>query len=372
MRKYNCSLILCVIMMAVSVLSAKTTTISGTWLDTVIVDGQNGKKPFLRITPAAECTLAVSAGCTETVLDKYFVITNAYGDYSVDVNLPEECTYPMYLFGITGSKNGDDNWKYSASMPLDSLKPELVTSLQYVNGDMDTSDVIPGYTVTHSCYVKPIMSGTDSISFYYRLMSNIDGSDTLYFPKDHMFKYRLQTSSGSIVRDTVVPVYNNTDYPIKVFLNRTYVSYYSFCVQIPEDLDKQYSDFAINRRLSLIVTLEGTAVADTVSFQVKDDFIKYEFETGTKKLTKTNSSNSYVSLFSESDKLYVSFAEPGSYSIGLYGVNGRLLKSMALNQKFDAGRNVFDLGCLNAGASNLVIAKVNGRNVSAALMLKKF
>ena len=88
MSTFICKTLCCFVLLFANGLLAKMVTISGTVTDTVLETG-SGKEPVLKIIPIEACSISISAGCTETELDKYFVKTDKSGYYSMMVNLPD-------------------------------------------------------------------------------------------------------------------------------------------------------------------------------------------------------------------------------------------------------------------------------------------
>jgi hypothetical protein len=138
MGKRRALLIVLVSAFAIGGISAKDIVVCGTVADV-----------FAKVIPvvdtnrtAVSCSVSVYVGCIATGGDLYFAKTNANGNYSLTVNLPDNCT-DNYLFIFKGKKQDRLIATVQVNIPRNSVADTLRQNLQLLTIDETMPDTIP-------------------------------------------------------------------------------------------------------------------------------------------------------------------------------------------------------------------------------------
>ncbi|HEX2957866.1 MAG TPA: hypothetical protein VHO70_13605 [Chitinispirillaceae bacterium] len=358
----------CLILIFTSGSLAKMVTISGTVTDTVLETG-SGKEPVLKVIPVEACSISISAGCTETVLDKYFVKTDKSGYYSLTVNLPDECTYPTYLFRIDGKAGSKTITSSVFGIPVDSMKSSLKKDL-YVPHQIPWDSVkTTEYAHQFNLITNNVIRGGDTMVVYHKILGLSDNADTLHFNK---CKHRILLLTSS--NDTVY----NSDFNCKdsgswLHLQKGWSTSYSFKVPVPVDLQKTNASFVQDRKLTLELKLNDHDITYTTpAFLVIDTDIKIDNGTAVRTLKQSMDNRSKTGFLARSNQLHLVISQPGIYSIALFSLDGRSVGHIVKDQYFSAGEHLFKINNISENSSKLLIAKFKGNGFSASTLINNF
>lgn len=347
---------------------AKNVTISGMVTDTVLEIG-SGKEPVLKVVPVEACSISISAGCTETVLDKYFVKTDNSGYYSLTVNLPDECTYDSYLFSFDGKTNTKTTASSIFLIKVDSMSSSL-------KKDLHISHEIPTDSVKKTHYAHYFSIGAnnsihdgDTMDVYHKIRCLSDNADTLHFNKC-MHRILLLTSSNDTVYNSD---FNCKDSGLWLHMQKEWTMPYSFKVPVPVDLQKTNASFAKDRKLTLELKLYDHDITYTTpAFLVIDKDIKIENETAIRAFKQSMDNRSKTVFSVRSNRLHVVISQPGIYSMTLFTLDGRSVGHLVRDQYFSAGEHSFAINKLSECSSKLLIAKFKGNGFSASALINNF
>jgi hypothetical protein len=367
MLKYIYRATFCVILFCISAPIARVVTISGTVTDTILETG-NGKDPVLKIVPVEACSVSIVAGCNEQQpWDKYFATTDKNGRYSLTINLPETCTFKRYYFTINGKTSTTTTIPIGTILtPVDSISDTLIRDLKAQHPLLDTisSD---SYSYRFEVLSKPIIRGGDILPFQYKMTRLVGTPDTLHFNKCQ-YRMLLLTTSKDTVYDTS---FNCHDSAFTIIIPKNGTIGDLNYIPLPKDLQKTNSTFALDRKLTLIFKFFNYDVSYTTSFNVIDTDISLENPTAIYNQKKIHFNNSIPLLSTIANKLHLSIIKPGIYSIDLFTLDGRMQQSIAKNQYFSTGENVYDICNIATNSSKMLIAKIQGNGISSTAIVNK-
>lgn len=367
MCKYIYRALFCVILFCINILFAKVVTISGTVTDTILETG-NGKDPVLKFVPVEACSVSISAGCTETVLDKYFVKTDKFGFYSLTVELPETCVYKYYLFRINGKTSTQTMTPSGLGIPEDSitttLKKDLTISHEIPRDSVKTAQYMHYFTLQANNFIH----GGDTVTVSHSIRGLSDNPDTLLFKKC-IYRILLLTTS----KDTVYNADFNSTNLSNIYLPKGWsTDYYHLKVPVPKDLQKINTSFAQDRKLTLELKLYDHDIAYTTpAFLVIDKDIPVSNTTGIHNLKNMRLINSTAVLATKSNKLHLLLTQPGIYSIDLFTIDGRMLQNIVKERYFSAGEHMYDMSSAAGRSSKLLVAKLKGNGITATALVNK-
>lgn len=367
MSTYMYKVLFCFVLFFTNTSLAKMVTITGTVTDTILETG-SGKEPVLKIVPIEACSISISAGCTETVLDKYFVKTDKSGCYSLTVNLPEVCVYKFYLFRFDGKTSTQTTVSSAIGIPADSITPVL-------KRDLNIPHQIPGDSVKTAQYLhrfsmqtNPFIHGGDTVTVKQVIYGLSDNPDTLRFKKCIQKILLLTTSKDTIYNAD----FNCQDNGSWIQLKKGTYTYFDFKVPVPKDLQKTNTSFAQDRKLTLELKLYDYDIGYTTAFQVIDTDIKVDKLTVANYLKKSVVSNPKALLSVEANKLHLLVNQSGIYSIDLFSLDGRSTGHIAKDQYLNAGEHIYTMSKEAENSSRLQIVKLKGNGISASTLMNNF
>jgi hypothetical protein len=343
-------------------------TISGTVTDTILETG-NGKEPLLKVVPIEACSISISAGCTETVLDKYFVKTDKAGYYSLTVNLPDVCVYKLYLFRFNGKTSTQTTVSSAFGIPADSITPVL-------KKDLNIPHQIPGDSLKTTQYAhyfgfraNNIIHGGDTVIVSHRIYGLSDNPDTLHFKKC-THRILLLTSS----KDTVYKAdFNCKDSASWVNLKKGWYTDFTFNVPVPKDLQKTNASFAMDRKLSLELKLNDHDITYTTpAFVVIDTDINVDNVTTAHSPKQIIVCSPKGVLAVKANQLYLHVSQSGIYSIALFSLDGRSEGYIVKGQYFSAGEHAFTMKKDVKSSSKLQVITLKGNGISANTLINNF
>lgn len=360
-------LVFCVIFLSVNISIARTIMISGVITDTILETGPS-IDPVLKIIPVEACSVSVVAACLEIIGDHYFAKTDKNGRYSLLVTFPDACGSSYDRVDMTGYKNNKIIIP-RITIRVDSLHDTLKKDLSAQHELPNDSGQTEGYKFKFSVKTNPVIHGGDTINFKCSLFGTSDNpyTDTLHFT-DCQFKMLLLTSSGDTVHNEDLICSESGSV---IYLAKTYTTDLNFKLRIPENLEETYPDFAKDRELTLVFSVNRYYITYKTSFQVIDTDIPLDNLTGTRNPVKSFN-NSTAAMSVKSNKLHVTLQLPGIYSIGLFALDGRLQLTIAQNRYFQAGEHVYDIGNSAVGSSKLLIAKLKGAKTTVTTLVRKY
>jgi hypothetical protein len=340
-------------------------TISGTVTDTILETG-SGKEPVLKILPVEACSIAISAGCTETVLDKYFVKTDKSGFYSLAVNLPDECTYNLYLFDFAGKAGTKTTAPSGLGIAVDSMTSSLKKDLYIPHQIPRDSVKTAQYAHYFDLRTNSTVHGGDTITVTHRIYGLSDNPDTLRY-KECSHRILLLTTSGDTVYNDQAECRDGGSW---VYLKKGWYTAFTFKVPVPVDLHKTSASFAQDRKLSLVLKLNDHDISYTTPpFLVIDTDIKMDNMTAIHSINPKVQIDSKSVLSAQSNQLHLFLKQSGIYSIELFSLDGRSIGHIVKDQYISAGEHTFTMYNMDGNSLKLQIAKLKGNGISASTLV---
>lgn len=344
---------------------AKNVTISGMVTDTVF---EIGSGTVWKVVPIEACSISISAGCTETVLDKYFVKTDNSGYYSLMVNLPDECTYDSYLFSFDGKTNTKTTASSIFLIKVDSMSSSLKKDL-HISYEIPTDSVKTAHYAHYFGFrANNSIHGGDTITVSHKLTGISDNADTLCFKKCQHRILLLTTSKDTVYNKELTCYDKGNCIKLQKGENITY----AFKVPLPVDLHKTNASFAQDRKLTLELQLNYDITYTTPAFLVIDKDVKIDNVTAIRAFKQSMDNRSKTVLSARSNRLHVVISQPGIYSMTLFTLDGRSVGHLVRDQYFSAGEHSFAINKLSECSSKLLIAKFKGNGFSASALINNF
>jgi hypothetical protein len=346
-------------------LSAKEVTVYGAITDTVLETG-SGIDPVLKIGPAVGLPVAITAGCIEeNPVDNYFAVTDIGGTFSVTINLPETCKYQSYYITVACTTAGKARLYRSYSPPKDSLFEKsnvtFVKQKQYVAKNFPDSSYVHQLGIYGPQQVK---SG-DTLEIVARTMAAVDNADTVPYPRCGS-TVQITTSSGTVIQE--LPVTCN--YPRFTYLSQKN-SYFEtpFAVVIPKNLQQSHPDFREDRTIKVRYTLGNGQQTEPYRFTVIDSDIKVVNLTNTQHGRTNKTINRFANMSIVADGVLLDIYRAGTYSLELFGADGRLIKGLVQNRHFEPGNHT--LGISGSKASTMMIVRLTSADTKVSYQVKR-
>ncbi len=365
MSTFICKTLCCFVLLFANGLLAKMVTISGTVTDTVLETG-SGKEPVLKIIPIEACSISISAGCTETELDKYFVKTDKSGYYSMMVNLPDECTYEMYLFRIDGKAGSITTTSSHFAFPVDSIKSSLKEDL-YISHQIPP-DSVKTTEYAHRFYLMAdnVIRGGDTMVVFHKIYGLSENADTLHFNKCKHRILLLTTSEDTVYNSD----FNCNESGSWLHLEKGWNTSYSLKVPVPADLQKANESFARDRKLILELQLYDHNITYTSpAFDVIDTDVEIDNLVTANSLKSIAVSNSKPFLNVKANKLHLFIEKSGIYTVDIFSLDGRNIGHIVKDQYFSTGEHIVTIGKEFGNKLKLQIAKLKGNGVSVSALI---
>jgi len=334
--------------------------ITGRVCDTVLETSATSQ-PLVRIVPHVACSLVIEASCTESiVIDRYFAKTDADGAYSVVVNLPETCPYPLYLLRITGYSNRAAKYEWYGS-----IKPEDVPAILTVNPPqpiISTTDSvqIAGYRNYFSVrLLDELIYRNDTLEVSHMIKGVTDEQDTLWLAKCP-YTALLLTSRGDTVYDSTFDC-SSTNLQ-KVYLENGWYQQHKLNIVLPDNLEERFSDYAHDRQLTLVFRVSKPDieyVRFTRTFKVID--LKSDLTTSTSpsfpgRLPKVRVASG---MLLQNDCFLLTISTAGTYTVDLFTPGGKALQTLAVNRFFPEGSHKLSFHAPSALAPGMIMARIH-------------